>query len=174
MSFYNASTHTAQYLAKSWPLHALSQEPLSFPATLDNIISMSTQANAANSPRILSAFLFHIASDMAAQETSFPATQATPLQSVLLPPPKSANSLELTSITKEFGKYLNSLPSKSGISLQVCKFIYDRFLVSLQLLATHGKLRGLVKVFPYLQLEGGIHGGTYILSLNCDLFDQLI
>ena len=86
----------------------------------------------------------------------------------------SANIPELASIAKEFGKYLNSLPSKSGISSQVCKFIYDRFPASRYLLATHGKLRGLVKAFPYLQLEGGTHGGTYILSLNSDLFDQII
>ena len=86
----------------------------------------------------------------------------------------SANIPELASIAKEFGKYLNSLPSKSGISSQVCKFIYDRFPASRYLLATNGKLRGLVKAFPYLQLEGGTHGGTYILSLNSDLFDQII
>ena len=111
---------------------------------------MSTQASTSNSSCILSPFLSQITSDMAAQETSFPATQVTPTQSVLLPPSNSANFPELASMGKEF--VLNSMPSKSAISLHVCKFTFDRFPVPQQLLPSHGKLRGLVKAFPNLQL----------------------
>ena len=174
LSFYNASNHTAQYLAESWYSYTLSQRPVSFSATLDDIISMSTQANTSNSSRILPPFLSPIASDMAAQETSFPTTETTPRPSALPPPPNSATFPELASIAKELGKYLNSSPSKSVISLQVCKFIYVRFPASRQLLATNGKLRSLVKAFSYLSLEGGTHGGTYILSLNSDLFHRVV
>ena len=55
-----------------------------------------------------------------------------------------------------------------------CKYIYDRFPEAQHLLATHGRLRGLVNAFPYLQLDGGIHGGTYILCVNSELFEKLI
>ena len=80
---------------------------------------------------------------------------------------------DLTFVAREFANYLNSLPSKSAISSQACKFIYDRIPAARQLLATHGKLRGLVQKFPFLQLDGGIHGGTYVLSLNSDAFERL-
>ena len=80
----------------------------------------------------------------------------------------------LAVVAHEFGKYLNSLPSKSAISSQACKFIYERFPAAQELLARHGRLRGLIKAFPYLQMDGGTHGGTYVLSLNSDLFDKLL
>ena len=97
-----------------------------------------------------------------------------PLQPLPSQPSHSDALPELSSLAKEFGKYLTSLPSKSAISSQACKYIYDRFPEAQHLLATHGRLRGLVNAFPYLQLDGGIHGGTYILSVNSDLFEKLI
>lgn len=74
--------------------------------------------------------------------------------------PSSASLPDLAFDEREFGNYLNSLPSKSAISSQACKFIYEHFPVARQLLVTHGKLRCLVQKFPYLQREGGTHGGT--------------
>ena len=97
-----------------------------------------------------------------------------PLQPLPSQPSHSDVLPELSSLAKEFGKYLTSLPSKSAISSQACKYIYDRFPEAQHLLATHGRLRGLVNAFPYLQLDGGIHGGTYILSVNSELFEKLI
>ena len=92
------------------------------------------------------------------------------------PPPFSSSAAlpDLAFITREFGKYLRSLPSKSAISSQACKFIYEHFPAARQLLATHGKLRGLLRQFPYLQLAGGVHGGTHVLSLNLDLFGHVM
>ena len=81
---------------------------------------------------------------------------------------------DLALVAHEFGKYLNSLPSKSAISSQACKFVYERIPAARQLLASHGKLRGLVKAFPYLQLDGGTHGGTYVISLNSDRFAKFV
>ena len=81
LSFYNASNHTAQYLTESWYSHTLSQGPVSFSATLDSIISMSTQVNTSKSCSILSPFLSEQASDMIVQENLFPPIQATPPQS---------------------------------------------------------------------------------------------
>ena len=97
-----------------------------------------------------------------------------PLQPLPSQPSHSDALPDLSSLAKEFGKYLTSLPSKSAISSQACKYIYDRFPEAQHLLATHGRLRGLVNAFPYLQLDGGIHGGTYILSVNSELFEKLI
>eukprot|EP00794_Sanderia_malayensis_P002801 gene2801-biopygen2307 len=75
---------------------------------------------------------------------------------------------DLALVAYEFGKYLNSLPSKSAISSQACKFVYEHLPAARQLLATHGRLRGFVEAFPYLQLDGGTHDGTYVMSLNSD------
>ena len=85
---------------------------------------------------------------------------------------RSANP-DLVTVAHEFGKYLESLPSKSAVSSQACKHVYEQFPASREILARHGKLRGLVKSCPYLQLEGGMHGGTHILSLNQEVFSRI-
>ena len=130
-------------------------------------ISLSTNANHAQSSEILAPFLDH---DQC--------TSSIPFISPSLDHPSEISSSaalpDLAFIAREFGKYLRSLPSKSAISSQACKFIYEHFPAARQLLATHGKLRGLVRQFPYLQLAGGAHGGTYVLSLNSDLFDHVM
>ena len=94
-----------------------------------------------------------------------------PLETGASPAFDSAAMPDLAVVAYEFGKYLRALPSKSAISSQACKFIYERFPAARELLARHGRLRGLVKAFPYLQLDGGTAGGTYVLSLNSDLFN---
>ena len=42
--------------------------------------------------------------------------------------------------TDEFGKYLNSLPSKSSTVSQACKFVYQQHPPSREILARHGHL----------------------------------
>ena len=79
---------------------------------------------------------------------------------------------DLTRVAHEFGKYLNSLPSKSSTVSQACKFVYQQYPQSHEILARHGRLKGLVKFCPFLQLDGEVSGGTYILSLNQTLFKQ--
>ena len=49
-----------------------------------------------------------------------------------VPPPEGA-----------FGKFLQSLPSKSATASQGCKFVYDHFPSSREILTRHGRLRGL-------------------------------
>ena len=85
----------------------------------------------------------------------------------------SNNSRNSNFLVFEFGKYLELLPSKSAVSSQVCKYVYEHYPQSKKILARHGKLRGLVKSCPYLQMDGGAHGGTFILSLNLEVFSRI-
>ena len=79
-----------------------------------------------------------------------------------LPPVNS----ELRQVAYEFGKYLNSLPTKTATASQACKFVYGAYLPAREILNRHGKLRGLVKSCPYLSMQGASHGGTCLLPLN--------
>ena len=81
----------------------------------------------------------------------------------------SANP-DLVSVASEFGKCLETLPNKSAVSSQACKFVYEHFPAARHIPARHGRLRGLVRSCPYLQIEGDMHGGTYVLSLNQGMF----
>ena len=80
---------------------------------------------------------------------------------------------DLVQVAYQFGKFLQSLPSKSATASQGCKFVYEHFPSSHEILSRHGRLRGLCKVCPYLQLEGAASCGTYILSLNQTLSHQV-
>ena len=81
---------------------------------------------------------------------------------------------ELRQVAYEFGKYLNSLPTKTATAPQACKFVYSAYLPAREILNRHGKLRGLVKSYPHLSMQGATHRGTYLLSLNQDLFASLL
>ena len=87
-----------------------------------------------------------------------------------LPPVNS----ELCQVAYQFGRYLNSLPTKTATASQACKFVYGAYLPAQEILNRHGKLRGLVKSCPYLSMQGASHRGTYLLSLNQDLFTSVI
>ena len=67
-----------------------------------------------------------------------------------------------------------SLRSKSSTISQACKFVYQQYPQSREILDYHGRLKGLVKFCPFLQMDGEVSGGTYILSLNQTLFKQLL
>ena len=79
----------------------------------------------------------------------------------------------LVQVAYQFGTFLQSLPSKSATASQTCKFVYERCPPSREILGRQGRLSGLCKDCPYLQLEDVASGGTYILSLNQTLFDQV-
>ena len=79
---------------------------------------------------------------------------------------------DLVQVAFEFGKYLHSLPSKSSTASQACKFVYQSYPSAREILFRHGKLRGLLKVCLYLQLDDSPSSGTYILSLNQEIFDN--
>ena len=69
---------------------------------------------------------------------------------------------DLVQVAYQFRKFLQSLPSKSATASQACKFVYDHFPSSREILSRHGRLRGLCKSCPYLQLDGAASGGTYV------------
>ena len=78
----------------------------------------------------------------------------------------------LTPVAHAFGKYLKSLPSKSSTVSRACKFVYQQYPPSREILPRHGRLKGLVKFCHFLQMDGQASGGTYILSLNQTLFKK--
>ena len=80
---------------------------------------------------------------------------------------------ELVSVASEFGKYLETLPNKSAVSSQACKFVYEHFPAAHDILSRHGHLKGLVRSCPYLHIEGSSHKGTYILSRNHKIFSHI-
>ena len=80
---------------------------------------------------------------------------------------------DLVQVTFQFGKFLQSLPSKSATASQAYTSVYESYPSSLEILACHGRLHGLVKTCPYL-LDGGASGETYVLSLNQTLCDQVL
>ena len=41
-------------------------------------------------------------------------------------------------------------------------YVYDTYPASQEILACHGRLKGLVKSCPFLQMDGATSGGTYI------------
>ena len=45
---------------------------------------------------------------------------------------------DLVNIAFEFGKHLESLPAKSAVSSQACKYIYKHFPAAREVLARHG------------------------------------
>ena len=77
---------------------------------------------------------------------------------------------DLIQLAFQFGK---SLLSKSATASQACKFVYEHFPSSREILARQCRLRGLIKVCPYLQLDGPASGGTYVLPLNQTQFDKV-
>ena len=95
------------------------------------------------------------------------------------PPENPVNTLppvnsELRQVAYEFGKYLNSLPTKTATASQACKFVYGAYAPAREILNRHGKLKGLVKSCPCLSMQCASHGGTYLLSLNQDAFTSLL
>ena len=88
-------------------------------------------------------------------------------------PVATANS-DLNQVAQDFGKYLASLPSKTSSASQACKYVYEKYPASREIFARHGRLKGLIKSYPFLQMDGAASGGSYILSLNQMLFQCMI
>ena len=65
---------------------------------------------------------------------------------------------ELSQVAYELGQYLSSLPNKTATASQACKHVYLHLTPARKILARHGKLRGLVKSCPYLQMNGAAQG----------------
>ena len=87
----------------------------------------------------------------------------------------SHNSIspELAKVAFAFGQYLRTLPKPQCYASEACKVVYQSFPDARDILNRHGKLKGLVAKCPYLTLNGGPHGGTYLLTLDVGLFQEL-
>ena len=87
----------------------------------------------------------------------------------------SHNSIspELAKVAFAFGQYLRTLPKPQCYASEACKVVYQSFPDARDILNRHGKLKGLVAKCPYLTLNGGPHGGTYFLTLDMGLFQEL-
>ena len=83
----------------------------------------------------------------------------------------NAISSELAKVAFAFGQYLSTLPKSQCYASEACKFVYQNLQDARDILSRHGKLKGLVAKCPYLSLNGGPHGGTYLLTL--ELFQEL-
>ena len=72
-----------------------------------------------------------------------------------------------------FGQYLSTLPKPKCYASEACKFVYQNLQDARDILSRHGKLKGLVAKCPYLSLNGGPHGGTYLLTLDMEFSKNL-
>ena len=82
-------------------------------------------------------------------------------------------SSDLAKIGLAFAKYLTSLPQAQYYASEACKAVDNSLPKARDILNRHGKLKGLVSQCPYLSLQGGPHGGTYLLVLNVKQFREL-
>ena len=57
----------------------------------------------------------------------------------------------LAEVAYHLGQYSSSIPSKSSIASQACKYLYDSYPLSREIVAKHGKLRGLVQFLPFFK-----------------------
>ena len=80
-------------------------------------------------------------------------------------PVVTANA-DLNHVAQEFGRYLDSLHFKTSSASQTCKYVYEHYPASREILTRHGRLKGLIKSCPFLQMDGAAFGDTYLLSLN--------
>ena len=92
------------------------------------------------------------------------------MDSPVLYPSSSLIPSDLVQVAYQFGKYLCNLPWHTATASVACKHVYELYPSAREILNRHGKLRGLTKDCPYLQLHGASHGGTYNLSLNLELY----
>ena len=141
------------------------------PYERSDLLTLRNAATGQAFPRPVNIEKVVVISDQVPDDLLLPDTQEPPFVSQTHPP--SAPNSDLARIAFAFGKYLESLPNKSAVSSQACKYVYEHYPEARDILSRHGKLRGLVKCYNFLQLEGGIQGGTYILSLNQQLFSNI-
>ena len=97
------------------------------------------------------------------------------MDSRVLYPSSSLIPSDLVQVAYQFGKYLYDLPCHTATALVASKHVYKQYPSAREILNRHGKLRGLTKVCPYLQLHGASHRGTstfkhFVLLI---LFDPL-
>ena len=88
-------------------------------------------------------------------------------------PQSIALSPDLNKVALSFGQYLSSLSKPQCYASEACKAVYQRLPDARDILNRHGKLKGLVSKCPFLSLQGGPHGGTYLLVLDVKLFQEL-
>ena len=85
----------------------------------------------------------------------------------------NAISPALAKVAFAFAQYLSTLPKPQCYASEACKFVYQNLQDARDILSRHGKLKGLVAKCPYLSLNGGPHGGTYLLTLDMEFSKNL-
>ncbi|KAL9962054.1 hypothetical protein ACROYT_G031119 [Oculina patagonica] len=88
-------------------------------------------------------------------------------------PVSSTLSPDLNKVALSFGQYLSTLSKPQCYASEACKVVYQSLPEARDILNRHGKLKGLVSKCSYLSLQGGPHGGTYLLVLDVKLFQEL-
>ncbi|KAL9951307.1 hypothetical protein ACROYT_G043949 [Oculina patagonica] len=109
------------------------------------------------------------------------AAQERPLQNAtpslqehnVVRPLSSKLSPDLNKVALSFGQYLSTLSRSQCYASEACKVVYQSLPEARDILNRHGKLKGLVSKCPYLSLQGGLHGGTYLLVIDVKLFQEL-
>ena len=96
------------------------------------------------------------------------------MDSPVLYPSSSLIPSDLVQVSYQFGKYLYDLPFHTATASVAYKHVYDQYPSAGEILNRHRKLRGLTKVYPYLQLHGASHRGAYNLSLNLELYLKVL
>ena len=111
-----------------------------------------------------------IRDDTEQEQTRGTVASSLPKSTVASPVNRSS---DLAKIAFAFAKYLSSLPQAQCYASEACKAVYNSLPDARDILNRHGKLKGLVSQCPYLSLQGGPHGGTYVLVLNVKQFREL-
>ena len=70
---------------------------------------------------------------------------------------KVSINADLTRAAHEFGKYFNSLPSKSSTISQACKLVYQQCPQSREILARHGRLLNFSHFFKWMARLPEVH-----------------
>ena len=80
---------------------------------------------------------------------------------------------DISKVAFYFGKYLLTQKNNCAPSSEACKYVYSIMTESREILSKHGKLKGLVKICPYLGMKGLPNGGVYTLHLEEELFSRI-
>lgn len=81
---------------------------------------------------------------------------------------------DVAKVAYAIASYLKQQPNNQAYSSEACKAIYKQLPETREIVARHGRLRGIISKCPYLSLEGEATGGTYLLKLDMNIFFKTI
>ena len=80
---------------------------------------------------------------------------------------------DISKVAFHLDKYLLTQKNNRAPSPETRKYIYSVMPESREILSKQGKLKGLVKICPYLSMKGLPSGGVYTLHLEEELFSRI-